>query len=133
MSYTPLFFTMNPPNRNSWVGFDLDGTLAMYSGWSNTVGPAIPQTLNLLKAYLAHGFKVKIFTARASAPEAIPAVRNWVIANIGEELEITNVKDLGCLRIYDDIAVGVEFNTGVIHGQPKEFNTVVTNYVNQKG
>lgn len=61
--------------------------------------------------------EVRIFTARASLPEAIPYIEEWCEKFIGQKLKVTNVKDFECLEIWDDRAVGVLLN----YGQPKGY------------
>ena len=63
---------------------------------------------------LADGVRVKIFTARASDPEQMPLIQNWLKANGLPPLEITNIKDYNMIRLYDDRSIQVEQNTGRI-------------------
>ena len=97
-----------------WIGVDLDGTLAKYpsSRGHYTIGEPIAPMVDRVKAWRADGQDVKIFTARASVPEEIPAIREWVIKHIGEDLPITNAKDFGMIALYDDRCIQVEANTG---------------------
>lgn len=44
------------------------------------------------------------------------AITEWCDRHLGFRLAITNVKDIHCLRIYDDIARQVEPNTGRLLG-----------------
>lgn len=108
-------------HANGWVGMDLDGTLAEYHGWvaPNVIGPPIPAMLSKVKAMLKAGIKVKIFTARGTmnaedASIAIPAIHQWCIKFLGEDLEVTNVKDVHMIRLYDDRAFQVRPNLGTI-------------------
>ena len=103
-----------------WIGVDLDGTLAFneqgaYHGGTH-IGAPIPKMVNRVKAWLAEGKTVKIFTARAdrrqTEPETMRAIEDWCQTNIGQILEITNIKDNGCQEIWDDRAFGVIRNTG---------------------
>jgi hypothetical protein len=101
----------------AWIGYDLDGTLAYYNGWKGieVIGPPIPRMINHLKASIETFGKVKIFTARACAgEEAIKYVKEWCLKHIGQELEVTNVKDFGMIRLYDDRSFHVIPNTGNI-------------------
>lgn len=109
-----------------WVGYDLDGTLAVYEGFRGLyIGDPVPKMIEHLKATLASGVKVKIFTARVATAdkdelETIQRViRAWSRRHIGQELEITCVKDRDMLRLYDDRAYHVITNTGIIL-EPKE-------------
>lgn len=45
---------------------DLDGTLAEYHGWNGGIGKPIPGMVRRVKAWLAEGLEVRIFTARVS-------------------------------------------------------------------
>lgn len=103
-----------PELPKTWVGVDLDGTLAFYDEYSSLqqVGEPVPAMLALVKKMIHNNIRVKIFTARATDPEQLPIIRKWMAANGLPELEITNVKDYYMLRLYDDRCVQVEKNTG---------------------
>ena len=125
-----------------WIGVDLDGTLAEYTGWVNEthIGPPVPAMLTRVKDWLAEGKTVKIFTARAyryqeylnlavdrEAEEDITprrkaylayhhvreAIHAWCVANGLPRLEITCCKDYGMIELWDDRCVQVAFNTGM--------------------
>jgi hypothetical protein len=51
------------------------------------------------------------------AVRAVRAIRQWCVAHVGRELPITNVKDYGMVELWDDRAVQVESNTGVVVGR----------------
>ena len=81
-----------------------------------------------VRGWIRVGIEVRIFTARATkrddggdirAIKAIKAIKAWTLKHFGYELEVTNVKDYGCIAIYDDRAVGVQPNTGVILSAPQ--------------
>lgn len=104
-----------------WIGVDLDGTLALYDGWKGPdhIGAPIPDMLERVKAWIAEGRDVRIFTARVyQAPDTsrpthvYRAIEAWCAAHIGKVLPITNEKDYGMIRLFDDRAVQVETNTG---------------------
>lgn len=101
-----------------WVGCDLDGCLAEWGGWkgSTHIGLPIPAMLARVKAMLAKGITVKIFTARVCTPDidTINAIKDWCKEHIGQVLEITNAKDYDMIAAYDDRCIQVEQNTGVI-------------------
>ena len=107
---------LKEPASNLWIGIDLDGTLAHFDGGSNLcrIGPPVPLMLERVKKMLADGVRVKIFTARASDPEQMPLIQNWLKANGLPPLEITNIKDYNMIRLYDDRSIQVEQNTGRI-------------------
>lgn len=100
-----------------WVGFDLDGTIAEYRGWKGVehIGKPIPSMIHKMETYLVQGVKVKVFTARIhNQPDAIPPIRKW-LDNLGfKDVEITNIKDQGMIKLYDDRAVQVISNEGVV-------------------
>lgn len=100
--------------HRGWIGFDLDGTLAEYTHWQGIehIGAPIKPMVEHLKKYLDNGYVVKIMTARANEPEAIPYIIEWCTEHIGTALPITTQKDYGMIRLYDDRAVAVEHNTG---------------------
>ncbi len=96
---------------NSWIGVDLDGTLATTTE-DMGIGEPVPEMMSRVRRWLAEGRKLKIFTARASNPAEVPKVREWLLANKLPDLEVTNVKDYAMEELWDDRAVEVIRNTG---------------------
>ena len=116
----------------SWIGVDLDGTLAVHDGKVGPVtkiqhiGRAVRPILELVKSLLSQGKEVKIFTARASVPEQTGAIRAWLVANgLPGDLEITATKDYQMEFCIDDRAITVEMNTGKILTKGAEWMTEV--------
>lgn len=100
---------------NGWYGVDFDGTLSTYDYWRGIdhVGEPIWPMIRRVRQWLDEGKEVRIFTARCAGPEDCkPAIEAFCLKYIGEVLPITNIKDFGLIKLYDDRAVGVEFNTG---------------------
>lgn len=104
---------------NGWVGVDLDGTLAHYTGWDGgKIGVPVGPMVARVKRWLAAGVDVRIFTARVSDPDrrtqakVVGDIEAWCEEHVGQKLKVTNVKDFSMIRLYDDRAVGVEPNTG---------------------
>ncbi len=99
-----------------WIGVDFDGTLVKYdgSGPLGEIGPAVPLMLERVKVWLAQGVKVKIMTARANVPELIPPVQDWLEKQGLPRLEVTATKDFAMIELWDDRAVPIIANTGVI-------------------
>lgn len=98
-----------------WIGVDLDGTLACYTGWKgfDFIGKPIPVMLARVKHWIRNGYTVKIFTARAAFPEqGIPPVKKWLEENDLPDLEVTNQKDFSMIELWDDRAIQVVANTG---------------------
>lgn len=120
-------------SAGGWIGVDLDGTLAHYNGWVNElhIGEPIYEMVIRVQAWLLQGKTVKIFTARVcpgavnndGSPRDISAVvreiHNWCSKHIGQELEVTCVKDFGMIELWDDRRVQVVANTG----RPVGFST----------
>ena len=97
--------------HDQWIGVDLDGTLAHYTGYKGDdhVGTPIAPMVQMVKRWLYEGkYEVRIFTARAPHP----AIRKWCKEHLGQVLKITNTKDSGMIALYDDRAVGVKRNEG---------------------
>jgi hypothetical protein len=95
----------------SWVGVDLDGTLAVWRQ-SGPPGEPVEEMVAMVKGLLFRGVEVRIFTARASNPALVPEVEEWCMKHIGWKLPVTCSKDFECIAIYDDIAHHIGFNTG---------------------
>lgn len=106
--------------QTKWVGFDLDRTMAKREKGDSikVIGEPIPRMIDLAKSYLASGVKVKIFTARVSVsnPDDVlfqtNLIKKFSKQHFGQELEVTCIKDMFCIRIYDDVARQVIANTG---------------------
>jgi hypothetical protein len=124
---------------SGWIGVDLDGTLAEYGGWKGPthIGRPIPRMVERVKAWLAEGKDVRIFTARAYPYEtsgivgehgasdvwtptetprdvsfAVAAIQDWCTVVFGQPLPVTCVKDFGMIELWDDRAIQVRVNTG---------------------
>jgi len=101
---------------NGWIGVDLDGTLAYYDGWKGArhIGKPIPAMAKRVRAWLAQGLEVRIFTARACELEQVRHVQAWCERYFGVRLAVTNAKDFDMLELWDDRCVQVQPNTGQI-------------------
>ena len=108
-------------SSQSWIGVDLDGTLAKYDGWVSPthIGPPVPLMLARVRNWLVLGVTVKIFTARVSSTQPLAqviaarlAIQEYCRLHVGQELEVTAEKDTACKAIWDDRAVQIERNTG---------------------
>ncbi len=125
---------MNSPYCNalpgSWIGVDLDGTLAEHEVGSFSpyrVGRPIPLMVRRVRKWISEGVEVRIVTARATPgadgkPDraAIYAIELWCKSVLGQKLRVTNQKDYGMLELWDDRAVGVERDTGErVDGEPE--------------
>jgi hypothetical protein len=105
--------------RSSWIGVDLDGTLASDTGgvlWDAEgqpkIGRPVDQMVVRIKRWTAGGQTVKIFTARASSPVQVRAIRSWLARYGLPDLEVTNVKDFNLIELWDDRCVEVTRNSG---------------------
>jgi hypothetical protein len=97
-----------------WIGVDLDGTLAHDVGANglDEIGSPIKPMFNRVKKWIAEGKTVKIFTARASSPRQVAAVKKWLARHGLPDLEVTNTKDLRMVELWDDRCVQVSTNLG---------------------
>lgn len=114
------------------------------------IGEPIPEMVDRVRAWRAEGKEVRIFTARlyplmyvepswhpseyklpdsglaisaarrVMAVEAARCIQAWCEVHLGEILPITCVKDYGMIELWDDRAVQVERNTGVVLGKSFE-------------
>lgn len=93
---------------SAWIGFDLDGTLAEYSGWKGIEHIGEPtEWAGYVKELLAHGVEVKIVTARVQEGElAISVVETWTERVFGQKLQVTDRKDMNMVYLVDDRAFG---------------------------
>jgi len=114
--------------NEGWIGVDLDGTIAKYDTWQGNehVGEPIKPMIYRVKRWLVAGQHVKIFTARChgigqldietgkplTEEQVKGPIRKWLLEHLGEELEITNVKDFQMIELWDDRAVSVSPNNG---------------------
>ena len=110
------FSPVDETKREGWIGVDLDGTLARSDTLLSLakIGKPVPKMIKRVEQMIEKGVRVKIFTARASDPQQIILIKNWLSKNSLPELEITNIKDYDMIRLYDDRAVQVIANTGDI-------------------
>lgn len=106
------------------IAIDLDGTLAYYDyhrGPSH-IGEPIPSMLEFVKKLIAEGHEIRIFTARVSvekeAPIARQAIEHWLKQHGLPKLEITCIKKYDIAEFYDDRAIGVIKNTGILLKNP---------------
>lgn len=109
--------------HKEWIGVDLDGTLAVFDGWKGIhhIGEPIAPMVERVKAWIAAGEDVRIFTARVGpqrqdVPDELESIRrtiqDWCIKHIGHPLEVTCQKDFAMRELWDDRCVQVVFNTG---------------------
>jgi len=110
-------------------GVDLDGCLAeqnwkdYHSDYDPTkIGEPIPLMAERVRYWLSIGDEVDIFTARMnptdefkdSVPAFTEAFTIWSMKHFGIVLKLTCTKDSHWAEIYDDKAVRVIKNTGMI-------------------
>lgn len=103
------------PNRDApWIAVDLDGTLAEYTGWRGIwhIGQPVPLMKQRVLAWIEAGYVIKVFTARASVPDGVAPVKEWLARNGFPDLEVTNCKDFQMIELWDDRAIQVISNTG---------------------
>ena len=106
-----------------WIGVDLDGTLAEYRGWQGMghIGEPIAPMVERVKAWLAAGKDVRIFTARVCSCQSqedidvfLREYTHWCFRVFGRQLPVTSEKDWKMIKFWDDRCVSVIPNTGEI-------------------
>lgn len=123
---------------NGWIGVSFDRTLATYDSWKGPAvcGAPIPATIDRVKAWLADGRDVRIFTPRIApfatvirnekdlellavkgekelaAVQSVLAIRAWSNKHLGRYLPVTNVIDYGFSCLYSADVVAIKPNTG---------------------
>jgi hypothetical protein len=99
-----------------WIGVDFDRTLAHYESWATnglSLGAPIPSVVERVKRWVASGWEIRIFTARASRGSDVALIEAWCEKHIGCKLAVTDRKDFKCVALWDDIAVSVQANEGI--------------------
>jgi hypothetical protein len=117
--------TTKHTKHQGWIGVDLDGTLAHYTGWvdENHVGEPIPPMLARVKQWVADGREVRIFTARVGPHDpakvrpdyrhrVVRVIHEWLAKHGLPRLEVTATKDYGMVELWDDRCVQVIPNAG---------------------
>lgn len=112
-------------SQDKWIGVDFDGTLAFSIERTSPyeLGPPVPEMVNRVRSWLAHGLTVKLFTARMCEISKTTGqvrdlvfmeaeLRRWCREHIGSELECVNAKDGLMEVLWDDRAVRVVRDTG---------------------
>ena len=100
----------------TWVGVDLDGTLAVSHGFKGlgVIGKPVKRMMRRVKRMLREGKDVRIFTARAaSGLRAVRVVEEWCEEHVGRRLPVTCRKDPGMKKLIDDRAEAIKKNTGL--------------------
>lgn len=106
-----------------WIGVDLDGTLAEYRGWQGMghIGEPIAPMVERVKAWLAAGKDVRIFTARVCSCQSqedidvfLREYTHWCFRVFGRQLPVTSEKDWKMIELWDDRCVQIMPNTGIM-------------------
>lgn len=115
---------------NEWIAVDLDGTLAYFDEWRGLdhIGVPLMPMVERVKAWIAAGKDVRIFTARVGGPphanaRARVAIERWCEEHIGAVLPVTATKDYGLRELWDDRCIQMIPNTGLSIGDPEAFET----------
>ena len=102
-----------------YIGVDLDGTIARYDGWKGAshIGAPLEPLVSQIKDGLARGIEYRIVTARvcsgnSAAAESRKAIAAWCLEVLGRELPMQAEKTYDMIRLLDDRASRVQFNTG---------------------
>ena len=106
-----------------WIGVDLDGTLAEYLGWQGMghIGEPIAPMAERVRAWLAVGKDVRIFTARVCSIQSqedidifLREYTRWCFRVFGRQLPVTCEKDWKMVELWDDRCVQIMPNTGIM-------------------
>ena len=99
---------------SAWIGVGLDGTLSIAPEHFRVdhINPPVPEMLKRVKDWIAHGYTVKVVTARASIEGGAEVVKKWLVKNGLPDVEVTNAKDFHMLEMWDDRGVQVLMNSG---------------------
>lgn len=111
-----------------WVGVDLDGVLAVYPHSFPAVGPPIAPMVARVKAWIAEGVDVRIFTARVAVVNGLRSehgvadaafaadqrlrIQTWCQEHLGCVLPVTAQKDFKMAMLWDDRCMQMITNTG---------------------
>lgn len=105
-----------------WIGVDLDGTLAEYLDWQGMghIGEPIAPMVERVKAWLAAGKDVRIFTARVCSIQSqeglddfLQEYTRWCFRVFGRQLPVTCEKDWKMIELWDDRCVQIMPNNGI--------------------
>lgn len=100
-----------------WIGVDFDGTLAKFSPSWPAGGEPVQSMVERVKEWHANGQEVRLLTARAGEIEIHrPILEAWMQKHLGFVLAITNRKDYNMIALYDDLAIAVKRDCGIILG-----------------
>jgi hypothetical protein len=111
--------------RGKWIGVDVDGTLADDSELlpdTRSIGRPIPRMVARVRAWLACGIEVRIVTARVAGPytegfneaDQRKRVQAWCAEHVVVVLAVQANKDFLMHALYDDRAVRILRNTGLL-------------------
>lgn len=120
-SLTVAFFRNAPelsalvvPRRvGGYIGVDLDGTLAHYTGWNDgVIGNPIPRMSARIWDWLGSGQEVRIVTARVGDIQERERVYRWLWDKYRLMMPVQNTKTFRMHELWDDRAIQVMPNTG---------------------
>jgi len=107
---------------SGWIAVDLDGTLAHYEAFGDgSIGAPIKPMVRRIRHYLKQGKDVRILTARVAHEfgqevdgESTRRIQDWCKEHLGQVLPVTCSKDYHMYVLFDDRAVQVIPNKGVV-------------------
>lgn len=113
---------MKPEVSESYIGVDLDGTLALHgTTWDGiSVHAPIPRMVERVKGWLNEGTNVRIITARVApinTPERIAEqterIEKWCEEHLGRKLPVQAYKCYNMIELWDDRAIQVARDSGI--------------------
>jgi GH24 family phage-related lysozyme (muramidase) len=126
-NFEKLIYEVLTEAKRETIAVDLDATLAHYSHWKGPtkIGKPVPKMVERIHKWIKDGKKVIIFTARANDKRSIQAIKKWLKENNLPALKITNIKTPDITEIWDDRAVPIEKNTGMIKNVSENLNELI--------
>lgn len=104
--------------REKYYAWDLDGSIAKIDPTKKfdpaVIGEPIAKAITMLKKQQDAGHKILIFTARASSEKNIGYIKDWLAAHDIKNCKITNKKLPSIEKFFDDRAVGLVRNKGIV-------------------
>jgi hypothetical protein len=104
-------------HKDGYIAFDFSGTLAKHKDQTTDKfqpGEPVQNMVDVAKAFLQKGYRVKILTTHAKQPENIKTIQDWCVKNLGQKVEeVTNIKKRGMIQLWDDRAIRVDRDKGL--------------------
>ena len=110
----------NRADHSGVIAVDFDGVLAQkVDPFDGSIGSPIQPMIDRVRAWIADGKRVTIFTARASDAVQVPMIKSWLEDHGLPNMDVTNEKRAEFTHFYDDRATKVNADGTLVNaGQP---------------